>query len=200
MFFFNSECWGKERGLLCLGWEGFSPSSPSSASRPPAPRTPPPASPLAHTPFCFFLHLCLLPLSLPAALIPVLGSQRVEPLQSGDGEQAPGGFLPPSPAQGQKWRACRGLALSSGDRRPQEDIHSGPGLLTLPPKGTGRKEPTTGPADRLLFSPQRAGGREAGTSRGVTGGSAPGKRVWEGGIYRLLFTKTRPVKDLTAAN
>lgn len=43
------------------------------------------------------------------------------------------------------------------------------------PTGRRGKELTTQPAERLL--PKRAGGRQARTSRGVMGGSTPGKRV-----------------------
>lgn len=72
-------------------------------------------------------------------------------------------------------------------------------------RDTPSRHPDTAPPTRPGaegLTPKGAGGRRARTSRGVTAGGGrprPGNGFWEGGIYRLLFTKTRPRKTFNSS-
>lgn len=69
--------------------------------------------------------------------------------------------------------------------------------LPLPPEGCDRKEPTTWPAEGRL--PRGWVGGRPRPPEGSRGVCAWVTGVWEGGIYRLLFTKTRPRKTFNSS-
>ena len=101
-------------------------------------------------------------------------------MQTGDGGRSPRRFLSPEPwppAQGQTWRDGRG--------------HHPP---TAPPKGVAGRSP---PLGQLKAEGGWAGGPDL--PRGHRGVCAWETGVWEGGIYRLLFTKTRPRKTFNSS-
>lgn len=164
-----------ERDFLWLGGllPGRSPRPSGPLLTPHPARTPPfllPSSPSA-------------PASSPAALIPLLGSQRAGSLQAGGGGQAPGRRRRPH-----SWWTVASSGSEQGDMQ---------GLVrTPPPQGARRKGRTPQPAERLLPPPWWAGGQDLHRGHG---GPPLGHAVWEGGIYRLLFTKTRPHKTFNGS-
>lgn len=88
------------------------------------------------------------------------------------------------------------LATSAGSRGGDMHGHRPPSG----PRGCGRKEPT--PARPAECPLPRGHGWAEGRPRppeGSQGGLCLGNGVWEGGIYRLLFTKMRPRKTFNSS-
>ena len=175
-------CWEKKGSFLWLGWKDFSPSSLSA----PHPRYPPvgasfltlaPAAPLSPgpCPLCFFFRLPqLLPpsslnLNSPSGVPEGGASGRLE---MGEGPLVD--FCPLIPGHHlrvRSGRTCMAIALP------------------LPPKGAAGRSPPLGQLNACSPEGGWAGGPDLPRGHG---GLCLGNGVWEGGIYRLLFTKTRP--------
>ena len=166
---------GRRKGSFCGSAGRASPLPPPPA--PPVPPTPagplPPPSPFPLPPPSSASS------SLPLILLwgPGAGGGRRRDMGE---ERAP--LIP-----GHQRRVARGGDMH-GHRPP-----SGP-------RGCGRKEPT--PARRAECPLPRGHGWAEGRPRppeGSQGGLCLGNGVWEGGIYRLLFTKMRPRKTFNSS-
>lgn len=125
------------------------------------------------------------PCFLPPALIPLLGSQRAGPLQAGGDGQAPVDIGTP-------------LLVDGRQLRVRAEALAGPRPHSTPQEAAERRAPLA-PLGRLSACcppPWWAGGQDLRRGRG---GPPLGHGVWEGGIYRLLFTKPRPRKTFNGS-